>query len=590
MVPIFLGTDCETNQPVDLDPDLFRTNFHLIGATGTGKTTAIHTMLRPLLADPSPKCALFLVDPMGNLSRDLLLWIANERLCPEHVRRRLLYIEPAREDLVLPFNPLIHSSDDHLYYQCGRAVEIMLRAWASQNIEEMPRLRRWMFASFFSVASMGLPISMCRWLLTPGTPEHLALLSKLTPELQGQWSEILNARGSEAVRILESTRNRLAPFFESGILRRMFGSTNSRFDVARFIRERRIVILNVASLGKLDQHIASTIGGLAVNEVIQTARNMTPSEVNPTYLLLDEFQNFVSNDLFEALPIVRQLGLRLILSHQSFSQLERGEIDLTQMIWQARSRLMFANDSEDADLLAHELATLTYDPKKLKEILYSTRQRTAGYKREWLKGVGKTSTESHARDRGKSRASGQNDGESLAPNKYQPTKSNSSSKTVTETESEKDAESHGFSESESETLVPILEDLTEVASKNYSSFDEQTVEWAKRLRTSPTGRAFGKFKDDPRLYEIDIDHHPITETKALLQKYDELLAKNFELEFFQSKAAAELEGEQLRELVLNPAKIFLAGPTLDVKSETGKPSNDQSDNPPATLPRVDPFA
>ena len=589
MLPIILGTDCETKQQVTVEPDLFRTHFHLIGATGTGKTTAIHTMLRPLLADPSPKCALFLVDPMGNLSRDLLLWIANDRLCPEHVRRRLLYIEPAREDLVLPFNPLLHTSDDHLYYQAGRAVEIMLRAWASQNIEEMPRLRRWMFASFFSVAAMGLPISACRWLLTPGTPEHVAMLSKLPRDLQGQWSEILNARGSEAVRILESTRNRLAPFFESGILRRMFGSTTSRFDVARFIRERRIVIINVASLGKLDQHIASTIGGLAVNEVIQTARNMRPSEVNPTYLLLDEFQNFVSDDLFEALPIVRQLGLRLILSHQSFAQLERGEIDLTQMIWQARSRLMFANDAEDADLLAHELATLTYDPMKLKEILYSHRQRVAGHRREWLKNVGSTSTSSTARDRGKSSASGQNDGESLSPNKYQPTKSSGSSNTVTETESEKEAESHGSSAGESETLVPILEEIEEIASKNYSSFDEQKVEWAKRLRTSPTGRAFGKFKDDSRLYEIDIDHHPITETKGLLQKYDELLAKNFELEFFQSKAAAEIEGEQLRALVLNPAKIFLTGPKLDATSETKRTHGEPSDDPPPTGPRVDPF-
>jgi len=590
MIPIILGCDCETQQQVYLEPDLFRTHFHLIGATGTGKTTAIHTILRPLLADPSPKCSLFLIDPMGNLSRDLLLWIANDRLCPEHVRRRLLYIEPAREGLVLPFNPLLHSSEDHLYYQCGRAVEIMLRAWASQNIEEMPRLRRWMFASFFSVAAMGLPISACRWLLTPGTAEHVALMSKLPPELQGQWSEILNARGSEPVRILESTRNRLAPFFESGILRRMFGSTTSRFDVARFIRERRIVILNVASLGKLDQHIASTIGGLAVNEVIQTARNMTPNEVNPTYLLLDEFQNFVSNDLFEALPIVRQLGLRLILSHQSFSQLERGDIDLTQMIWQARSRLMFANDSEDADLLAHELATLTYDPMKLKEILYSTRQRVAGHRREWLKNVGKTSTSSHALDRGKSSANAQNDGRSLAPNKYQPTTSSGSSKTFTESESEKNAESQGNSEGESETLVPILEEIQEIASKNYSSFDEQKVEWAKRLRTSRTGRAFGKFKDEPRLYEIDVDHHPIVETRGLLQKYDELLAKNFELEFFQSKSSAELEAEQLRAHVLNPMKIFVTGHKFDATSETNQPPGEPCDDSPPASPTVDPFA
>ena len=56
-----------------------------------------------------------------------------------------------------------------------------------------------------------------------------------------------------------------------------------------------------------------------------------------TYLWLDEFQNFVGPDIESALPEVRQLALRLILSHQSLSQLKRGDYDLSNMIYQ-RSR------------------------------------------------------------------------------------------------------------------------------------------------------------------------------------------------------------------------------------------------------------
>ena len=51
--------------------------------------------------------------------------------------------------------------------------------------------------------------------------------------LQGLWAEILSARGGEVVRILESTRNRLAPFCDSGILRRMFGSTATPCPIPR---------------------------------------------------------------------------------------------------------------------------------------------------------------------------------------------------------------------------------------------------------------------------------------------------------------------------------------------------------------------
>ena len=156
MIPIRIGTNQETGEPIILSPDLFRTHFHLLGATGSGKTNAIHVMLRAILATPRPKCCLFLVDPMGNLSNDLLKWMASDRLCPQHVRDRLIYIEPAHNEVVLPFNPLLHDSEDHLYFQVGRAVEIVLRAWASQNLEEMPRLRHWTFASFFAAAVNGL--------------------------------------------------------------------------------------------------------------------------------------------------------------------------------------------------------------------------------------------------------------------------------------------------------------------------------------------------------------------------------------------------------------------------------------------------
>jgi len=551
MIPIRIGANQETSQPIILSPDLFRTHFHLLGATGSGKTNAIHVMLRAILATPRPKCCLFLVDPMGNLSNDLLKWMASDRLCPQHVRDRLIYIEPAHNEVVLPFNPLLHDSEDHLYFQVGRAVEIVLRAWASQNLEEMPRLRHWTFASFFAAASMGLPIAACRYLLRPGTDEHEALLNRLPGELRHMWSEILRARGAESVRLLESTRNRLAPFFDSGILRRMFTCVESRFDVARFIHERRIVIFNLGSYGKLDLHIAQTIGGLAVNEILRSATNMSQREVDPTYLLLDEFQHFVSNDLYEALPTVRQLGLRLILAHQSFVQLIRGDIDLSGLIWQARSRLMFANDADDADRIAHELATLTYDPMKLKEILYTQRQRIAGHRKEWLRGTSRGRTSSDGTDY----QQGKNTSWTYDASPHHPGDPITRGESESHGTSSKHSEGTSENESQGETLVPIHEDFVEVSKKVYFSFDEQRTQWAQKVRQRRTGEAFGKFRDDEHLYDIHIDHHPIADTPKLTESLAELKQRNFESPLFLSKAFVERESERLREALLREPPI-----------------------------------
>jgi len=585
MIPIRIGIDQENRRPVIVPPDLFRTHFHLLGATGSGKTNAILVMLRAILATPRPKCCLFLVDPMGNLSRDLLTWIANKRSCPQHVRDRLIYIEPAHTDVVLPFNPLLHESEDHLYFQVGRAVEVVLRAWASQNLDEMPRLRHWTFASFFAAAAMGLPLAACRYLLRPGTDEHEAVLRRLPQELRYMWSEILRSK-SEAIRQLESTRNRLAPFFDSGILRRMFSCTESRFDVERFIRERRIVVLNVRSFRKLDLHIAQTIGGLAVNEIIRTATDMLPSEVDPTYLLLDEFQHFVSGDLYDALPTGRQVGLRLILAHQSFTQLLRGDIDLSGLIWQARSRLIFANDADDADRIAHELATLTYDPMEIKDILFTQRQRIAGHRKEWLENmshnVSTSRGQSDQRGRGTSRTTNESPG---GPRAGQAT---SRGETESQGTSSTQSESTGDTVGRGQTTIPIHEDFVEVSKKVFVNFDEHRTKWAQKVRKRRTGEAFGKFRDDEHLYDIRVDHDPIRETPKLLESVEELKQLNFSSGLFLSRAYVEQESEKLRELLLRE-------PPITIRSEPGhtvetppKPSSPTRAEPRST--NDDPFA
>ena len=59
--------------------------------------------------------------------------------CTEDVRNRLIYIEPAREDVVLGFNPLLYKTDGEGFYKVSRATDIVLRAWESVNIIVDPR-------------------------------------------------------------------------------------------------------------------------------------------------------------------------------------------------------------------------------------------------------------------------------------------------------------------------------------------------------------------------------------------------------------------------------------------------------------------
>jgi hypothetical protein len=289
--------------------------------------------------------------------------------------------------------------------------------------------------------------------------------------------------------------------------------------------EKKIVIINLAPKGKIDPHIASTIGGLMVNEIIQTARNLPRDIVTPTALVLDEFQNFVGEDLYSAIPETRQLGLQLYLSHQSMSQLEQGDVDMRGIVWQARNRFMFANDADDADLLAHELATQTYDSKELKDQIEVFRQKKVGQSLIRLNNFSATNTSSHAFD--ENRSSGTTRGRSYQHGQPYSDSTYTDGSSVNRGQSEKNATSQGTSQGWSETMIDNLEDFYEVSSRTYYTFDEQVRRWARRVRQRSTGQAFAKFKDDNRIHEVDVDQLVIPMIPALVDLKAKLLEENF---------------------------------------------------------------
>jgi hypothetical protein len=557
MRTILLGHDAATGKEVRIPNDAFSTHFHLIGGTGKGKTTAIHTMLQPLLTDPFHKSAFFIIDRLGNFSQELLFWISS-RFCPQHVRDRLVYIQPSREDLVAAFNPLLYETPSHGYYRVGRATEIILRAWESVNIEAMPRLARWTFNAFWAAAQLGLTISDCVHFLLPGSPYHHALLSLLPQGLKSEWEEIMSARGQEATRILDSSRNRLKPYFESDILRRMFGSTQSRLDVTRMMREGRVVIVDLAPRNRLSTQLANTIGALLINEVIATIRSLPRGVRYPTYLFLDEFQNFVGPDVEAALPETRQLGLKLVLSHQSFDQLERGDYDLSAMIFAAQSRMIFGVQGEDADLLANEVASITYDPRRIKDEIWSRRQLTKGQKIVTL----------HSRS--EARGSSDQDGESDSSNTSNsdgrsghdlffgdPIRHESKAEGKASSRTRTRGSSYTITEGEHESLTPEYEEFMELSSRTYESFQEQRSAWARDIRNLRTGQALLRLVNEPKLRLVNIRRSApgflsfdmdtlVRKFPEAIQRMENLVEQNFKSDFFVP--AAEVDREQQQRL------------------------------------------
>ena len=560
MIPLLLGRDTKTGKKLYIDPHTFSTGYHLIGGTGTGKTTTILRMLISLLRNSRRRISLFLIDRMGGLSEALLRWMASSRHCPEHVRRRLLYVEPANEQFVLPFNQLHYTTEANLYFQLERAMETILRAWESQDLAMMARLRKWLFNAFLAAALLRYTIvEASDYLLSPGTREHECFLRQLPEQLRYEWADIFRARGGgEAVRILESTRNRLAPYRDSCILRRMFGSTRNHHDVERFSREGRIVIWNVSTgENQLPGHLGRTIGAFAFNDILNTARYLGAigKPLRDTYVVLDEFQDYASSpDAYDAIPIVRQLGIKLILAHQSLSQLERGDLDLKPIIWQARSRLIFANDAKDADELAHEIASLTWDPETIKHQLVTRRQRIAGYRSAWVQS--KSHADSLVDTWNRQQGNGYSSADALTLEAGRIASFRQTNGTnVSSGSAQGGSAGNTRTEGRSETLLPIHEEVAEVSSVTFQQFNEFRTITAGQIRKMQTGHALATFVNDPKVYHVAIERPIIPDSPRIRDAVAELKARNFESDVFLPASEVDREREEIRQRLLQPPAV-----------------------------------
>jgi len=310
------------------------------------------------------------------------------------------------------------------------------------------------------------------------------------------------------------------------------------------MREGSIVVLDLAPRNRLAGPLANTIGALFLNEMLATARNLAGRiERYPTYVFLDEFQNFVGPDIESALPEVRQLGLKLLLSHQSFSQLKQGDFDLTSMIFQAQSRLIFGVQGEDADILAHELASLTFDPMRIKDELYSRRQLVSGHRKIELTNWSDSSSAAENWQRQYDTHWGRSDGTTRHPIVPLPTEHESRSFGQSEGEGLGGSTAHSASHGSHESLVPEYETFLELSNRTYQSFDEQKAIWARDVRHLKTGEALLRLVDDPRIHHVAARRsapgylrHDLAGLRRhfpqLLDAAEELLERNFASDIF----------------------------------------------------------
>lgn len=334
-------------RPVAVSLDDSLRHLHILGPTGTGKSTLLANLA---IQDMTAGRGLVVIDPKGDLVQDLL----------EHVpadRTDDVVVLDATDDAPVGLNPLRSTTPD-------LAADGVLSVFADLYAASWgPRTQDILHACLLSLARRGdASLVMVPLLLTNAGFRRSVVgrVAKADPMGLGSfWSWYDGVSEAERQTVIAPLMNKLRPILLRPGLRAVLGQVEPRFDLGDVFTERRILLVSLAK-GQLGADAARLLGSLAVSLLWQAATRRAAVPMHrrrPIMIYVDEVQDYLRlpGDLGDALTQARGLGVGFTLAHQHLGQLP-AHLKAAVMA-NARSRVCFQLPHDDAQVMArgHDL-------------------------------------------------------------------------------------------------------------------------------------------------------------------------------------------------------------------------------------------
>lgn len=317
-----------------------RQHIHLLGATGSGKSTL---MCHLILDDIRAGRGVVVIDPKGDLAVDVL-----DRL-PATVADRVVLIDPDQPHGAT-LNPLVGVDHDLVVDNVVSIfAKIFQRHWGPR-IDDVLRvacltLMRHPKPTLANVPPL-LNDKQFRASFTVGLDD---------PEgLKGFWEWFESTPPPLRAQVIGPVLARLRSFLLRDFVRRTIGPAESSFDMGRVLDRGGILIARLPK-GQLGEDTAKLLGSFVFASVWQaaTARARTPESARrDATVYVDEAHNVLNlaGSVGDMLAEARGYRLSLVLAHQNLTQLPReSQLALSA---NARNKLYFTCSPEDARQLA----------------------------------------------------------------------------------------------------------------------------------------------------------------------------------------------------------------------------------------------
>jgi hypothetical protein len=315
-------------------------HMHVIGATGTGKSTLLQSCI---VQDIHLGNGIAVLDPHGDLIENVLSYI------PESRFDDVILIDPADSEFPVGFNILSAHSDIEKEILASDLVSVFRRLSTSFG-DQMHSVLANAILAFVESSGGGTLIDLRRFLIEkPYREQFLKTVSD--PSVVYYWQKEYPILKSNSVG---SILTRLDSFLRPKLIRNMVAQKKS-LDFENIMDSKKILLIKL-SQGLIGTENSYLLGTFFVSKIYQAAmaRQAKSKEARTDfYMYIDEFQNFATPSMSSILSGTRKYGLGCILAHQDMSQLQKYDTELANaVVSNAGTRVCFRIGDIDAKRFA----------------------------------------------------------------------------------------------------------------------------------------------------------------------------------------------------------------------------------------------
>lgn len=333
----FIG---RTNQgrSVRLSPSARLQHTHLVGASGTGKSTLLERMITE---DMAQSRGLALLDPHGDLVDAVIGRIPEERLSD------VVLFDPGSGETTIGWNVLSANTEASRRVLSSDLVALIRRQSTSWG-DQMQALLGNAIDTILAYPGGGTLLDL-RFLLVDEAFRRRMLTSITDDYILNFWRHdfpLLIGRKPQVPII-----TRLDSFLRSPVIRDAVCRQDDPIDFRELMDEGGIFLAKL-SQGSIGEENCALLGSLILSAFHQAAlsRQEIPETERPSFnLYADEFHLIASPSLSTLFSGVRKYGLGLTVAHQSLHQLhaEAPEVERS-VLSNAYTRIVFRVAEEDA--------------------------------------------------------------------------------------------------------------------------------------------------------------------------------------------------------------------------------------------------